>query len=62
MFPDLGKYALPVLGSYGVTALLLLVLIGASLIARRRVKRDLAEVEARVERQLHEARRENTNE
>lgn len=62
MFPDLGKYALPVLGSYAVTAALLLALIGASLITRRHVKRDLAEVEARMERQLARARQELNDE
>lgn len=45
--PDLGKYAVPVLGSYAVTAALLAVLVGLSLWQSARMKRALAEVEAR---------------
>ena len=45
--PDLGKYAFAVLGSYLVTALLIAALVGLSLWQAARVKRALAEVEAR---------------
>jgi heme exporter protein D len=45
--PDLGKYAVAVLGSYAVTALLLAALVGLSLWQSARMKRALAEVEAR---------------
>jgi heme exporter protein D len=45
--PDLGKYAVSVLGSYAVTAVLLLGLVGISLWQSARMKRALAEVEAR---------------
>lgn len=47
MMPDLGKYAFAVLGSYAVTALLIAGLVGLSFWQRARVKRALAEVEAR---------------
>ncbi len=45
--PDLGSYALAVLGSYLVSALLLAAVAGLSLWQAARVKRALAEVEAR---------------
>lgn len=45
--PDLGKYAFAVLGSYAVTAVLLAALVGLSLWQSARMKRALAEVEAR---------------
>ena len=45
--PDLGKYAGAVLGSYALTALLLAGLVALSLWRSARVKRALAEVEAR---------------
>ena len=45
--PELGKYAFAVLGSYGVTAVLLAALVGLSLWQSARMKRALAEVEAR---------------
>ncbi len=45
--PDLGKYAFAVLGSYAVTAVLLAALVGLSLWQSARMKRELAEVEAR---------------
>jgi heme exporter protein D len=45
--PELGKYAFAVLGSYAVTALLVAALVGLSLWQSARVKRALAEVEAR---------------
>ena len=47
MMPELGKYAGAVLGSYAMTALLIAVLVGLSLWQAARVKRALAEVEAR---------------
>lgn len=45
--PDLGKYAFAVLGSYLVTALLIAALVGLTLWQAVRMKRALAEVEAR---------------
>jgi heme exporter protein D len=45
--PDLGKYAVAVLGSYGATILLLAVLVGVSLWRGARMRRALREVEAR---------------
>ena len=47
MMPDLGKYAFAVLGSYAVTAVLIAALVGLSLWQAARMKRALAEVEAR---------------
>ncbi len=48
--PELGKYAVPVLGSYVVTALLVAVLVGLTLWQSARTRRALAEVEARQEK------------
>jgi len=48
MMPDLGKYAVTVLGSYGATIVLLAALIGASLWKSARVKRALKAQEARM--------------
>ena len=45
--PELGKYAVSVLGSYGVTAVLIAALVGLTLWQSARMKRALAEVEAR---------------
>ena len=45
--PELGKYAFAVLGSYLATALLIAVLVGLTLWQSARMKRALAEVEAR---------------
>lgn len=45
--PDLGTYAVPVLSAYAASILLILALVGASLWQAARVKRRLAEVEAR---------------
>ena len=45
--PELGKYAFAVLGSYLVTALLIAALVGLTLWQAVRMKRALAEVEAR---------------
>ena len=50
MMPDLGKYAFAVLGSYGVTALLLAGLLVLTLVQRARAKRQLDEIEARMEK------------
>jgi heme exporter protein D len=47
--PDLGAYAAAVLGSYAVSALLLAAVAGLSLWQAAKVKRALAEVEARQE-------------
>lgn len=49
MMPELGKYTFSVLASYGLTLGLLLALVAFSLWQGRRVKRQLAEVEARQE-------------
>ncbi len=48
--PDLGKYAVPVLGSYGATLVLLAVLIGVSVWRAARVRRAMAAAEARAGR------------
>jgi len=45
--PDLGKYAEAVLWSYAASTLLLAALVGLSLWRGARIKRALAEVEAR---------------
>ncbi len=45
--PDLGKYAVEVLGSYAATMVLIAGLVALSFWQRARVKRALAEVEAR---------------
>lgn len=45
--PDLGKYAVAVLASYGATIILLAVLVGFSLWRSARMRRALREVEAR---------------
>lgn len=45
--PELGRYAGAVLGSYALAALLIAALVGLSLWQAARVKRALAEVEAR---------------
>ena len=47
MMPELGKYAFAVLASYGASFGLLAVVVVASIHQGRRVKRELAEVEAR---------------
>ncbi|WP_423287856.1 heme exporter protein CcmD [Neotabrizicola sp. VNH66] len=48
--PDLGKYAGAVLGSYAATAALIAVLVAVTWWRRGRIRRALAEVEARMER------------
>jgi heme exporter protein D len=50
MIPELGKYAFAVLSSYGASILLLAALVVLSIWQGRRIKRQLAEVEARAER------------
>jgi len=50
MMVELGKYAVAVMSAYGVTVLLLAVLIGQTLWRGARVKRALAAQEARMER------------
>ena len=47
VMPDLGKYAGAVLGSYLATAVLIAALVGLTLWQSARMKRALAEVEAR---------------
>lgn len=50
MMPDLGKYAFAVLASYGLTIGLFALTVLGSLWQSQRVKRQLAEVEARQEK------------
>jgi heme exporter protein D len=45
--PDLGTYAVPVLSSYGVSLVLLVAVIVASIWKARRVRARLEEVESR---------------
>lgn len=45
--PDLGKYAVAVMGSYGASLALLAAIVVLSLWQGARVRRALAEVEAR---------------
>lgn len=47
MMPDLGKYAVAVLGAYGAALGLIAVLVGATLWQGARMKRALDEVERR---------------
>lgn len=47
MWPDLGKYATAVLGSYAVSLALLAALVGYTLWRGARVKAALREIEAR---------------
>lgn len=47
MMPELGKYAVAVLSSYGAALLLLAGIVGLSLWQGKRMKRALSEVEAR---------------
>ncbi|WP_118132550.1 heme exporter protein CcmD [Oceanicella sp. SM1341] len=46
MLPELGKYTVAVLGAYGVTLAGFALLVGASLLRHRRVKSELARLEA----------------
>ncbi|MFN4128792.1 MAG: heme exporter protein CcmD [Paracoccaceae bacterium] len=52
MMPDLGRYAVAVLSSYGVTLGLLVALVVLTVWRGRRIKRQLAEVETRQGRDL----------
>ena len=45
--PDLGKYAVEVLSAYGVSILMIAVLVLASFVKGAKVRRQLAEAEAR---------------
>ncbi|UWR21319.1 heme exporter protein CcmD [Sulfitobacter sp. S190] len=45
MIPDLGKYAVEVLSAYGISLLLLAVLLGATLRRGRRARAALREIE-----------------
>ena len=47
MMPDLGKYAVTVLSSYGATLVLLAAIIGLTLWRGARVRRQLNEIEER---------------
>ncbi len=47
MMPDLGKYAEAVLSSYAVSIALIILLVIASVVRARRVKRDLDGIEKR---------------
>jgi heme exporter protein D len=47
MIPDLGKYAVAVLSSYGLSVAMIVGLVLLSYVQGRRVKRQLADVEAR---------------
>jgi heme exporter protein D len=53
MMPDLGKYAGAVLGSYMASITLIIVVVGWSLWRSARVRRALAEVEARAGAKKH---------
>jgi heme exporter protein D len=53
MMPELGKYAFAVLGSYAASVALIVAVVALSFWQRARVKRALAEVEAR-QGQTHE--------
>lgn len=50
MMPDLGKYAFTVLASYGVSLGLIVLLVAASLLRARRVRRELEDIEKRSKR------------
>jgi heme exporter protein D len=47
LLPDLGKYAGTVLSSYAVSFVLIAALVVMSVLRSRKIKRDLAEIEAR---------------
>ncbi|RMD46540.1 MAG: heme exporter protein CcmD [Alphaproteobacteria bacterium] len=48
MWPDLGRYALWVIGSYAATLVLLGLLVWVSLARARRVRRELEALEAEI--------------
>lgn len=50
MMPDMGKYAETVLSAYGASIALLILLVAISLWRGRRVRAELARVEARAGR------------
>jgi heme exporter protein D len=50
MMPDLGKYAEAVLSSYAISLGLIVALVVLSILRARKVKAQLAEVEARSKR------------
>ncbi len=50
MMPDLGRYAVEVLSAYGVSIALLASIVAISVARARRVRRELAEAEARQRR------------
>jgi len=47
MMPDLGKYEVTVLAAYGVSIVLIVLLVAISLARSARTKRQLAELESR---------------
>lgn len=47
MMPELGKYAVSVLSAYGATAVLLVVLVAATLLRGRRVRAEMQRTEAK---------------
>jgi len=47
MWPDLGKYAVPVTSAYGVTIVLTLGLIAVSILQARKSRRRLEALEAK---------------
>ena len=47
--PELGKYADTVLSAYGVSALFLALLIGASIWRAKKVKAQLEQIEQRIQ-------------
>ncbi|HBM58512.1 MAG TPA: heme exporter protein CcmD [Citreicella sp.] len=50
MMPDLGKYAVAVLGSYGVSLAMIGALVWHSIARARRARAELDKVEARLNR------------
>ncbi len=50
MMPELGKYVFAVLGSYGISVAMLVVLCALSLMRARKMRRDLAVIEQRMRR------------
>ncbi|MEP2530966.1 heme exporter protein CcmD [Shimia sp.] len=47
MMPELGKYAVTVLSAYGISIVLLIILVWWSLTASRKARLELEKVEAR---------------
>ncbi len=52
MMPELGKYATTVLSAYGLSLLVLLGIVAASMLRARRVRTQLRAVEERVKHGL----------